>query len=396
MKKWLSVVAIVVLCLALSIGVACGEGEDEEGVKEVKFGNALPLSGIYGAVVGLPAMHAWELINEKIGEFTVAGETYRWKGIFEDNAWTGAGGVATATKLIFDDGVKMMHQSGADAAGAAQTICEESGVLMDISAAPLELLGPDKPHSFSLSPTYFVHTAPLFKYVSETYPEVERVVVAATDNAFGHSYGEPAIEAAEYFGYDVVGVEWLPLGTTEFLPVATKVMGMDPDFIVCDVLLLKTVRELGYEGRAAYISWHPSWIEHVTTEFGEGYIIYQPNPSGEDLHQAAKEFFVEIEDRYGDEPMQGPYFTAIIHTVLTEALKKAGTVDDIDTIIHTLQTETFDTWLGPMHFAGEELLGVNNMLLWPADIHEIRNGEYTLVYEMSADEAYELTVEVFK
>jgi hypothetical protein len=37
-KKWLSVAAIVALCLALVIGVACGGGEEEEGVKEVKFG----------------------------------------------------------------------------------------------------------------------------------------------------------------------------------------------------------------------------------------------------------------------------------------------------------------------------------------------------------------------
>ena len=64
MKKWLSVVAIVVLSLALVVGVACGGDEDEEeGVKEVKFGIGLPLSGFMGAVLGIPTQQGFELVK---------------------------------------------------------------------------------------------------------------------------------------------------------------------------------------------------------------------------------------------------------------------------------------------------------------------------------------------
>ncbi|GAI96684.1 unnamed protein product [marine sediment metagenome] len=131
------VVVFALLAILLLSTFACGGGGEEEGgVKEVKLGIGLPLSGFVGTVVGIPAMNAFELANEKIGEFTVAGQRYRWDLIIEDNLWTGAGGVATATKFIYEDGVKIMHQSGADAAGAAQTICEEAGVLMNMSTAP--------------------------------------------------------------------------------------------------------------------------------------------------------------------------------------------------------------------------------------------------------------------
>ena len=114
MKKWLPLTAIVVLCLALVVGVACGGEEEEEGVKEVKFGFGLPLSGIYGAALGIPAKQGLELAIEKIGEFTVAGERYKWNLIFEDNGWDSEGGVASATKLIFEDGVDIMSQIGGD------------------------------------------------------------------------------------------------------------------------------------------------------------------------------------------------------------------------------------------------------------------------------------------
>jgi len=395
MKMWLSVVAIVVLCLALVIGVAC-EGEEEEGVKEVKLGIGLPLSGLYGTLVGIPAMNAFELANEKIGEFTVAGERYRWDLIIEDNLWTGAGGVATATKFIFEDGVKMMHQSGADAAGAAQTICEESVVLMDMSTVPPELLGPDKPHSIQICPTYLVHTAVLFQWVTTAYPEVKTVAIAMDDTRFGHAVGEAANDAASYFGLEVVAMEWFPVGTAEFYPLATKLMDINPELVICPVLVLQPMREMGYEGHTAYIAWAELYGEYIGYENYQGAMIYQPNPYGADIPQEVRDFFIEIEERYGDEPSMGPYFTATILFVMTEVLKKAGTVDDVDRISETMRTETFDTWIGPVHFGGEELVGINNIMLWPGTVHEIRGEEYTLVFEMSADEAYELAVEVYK
>ena len=395
MKRWLSVVIIAFFYLALFIGVAC-KAEEAEEVKEVKFGWGLPLSGAAGALLGIPAKQALELANEWIGEFTVAGERYRWNLLIEDNMWTSAGGVATATKFIYEDGVKFMTQSGADAAGAAQTIVEESGVLMDTAAAPMEFFGPDEPHSIQISPTYLVDTPVLFKYVTTTYPEVKTIAIAMADSAFGHSVGEAAIDAAPYFGLDVVAVEWIPVGVTELYTLATKLVNINPDLIICDVVVLKSMRELGYKGRTAYISWGESYGEYIGYEYYQDAMIYQPNLYGVDLPHEVRAFFVELEQRYGGEPTQDPYFMATTLFLLTKVLEKAGTVDDMDRILETMHTETFDTWIGPVHFGGEELIGVNNIMLWPAAIHEIREEEYTPVFEMSADEAYELAVEVYK
>jgi ABC-type branched-subunit amino acid transport system substrate-binding protein len=393
MKKWPSVIAVVVLCLGLVIGIACGR-EEEAAVKEVKFGFGMPLSGLYG-IVGIPAMHTLELVNEKIGEFNVAGETYRWKLIFEDSKMTGAGGVATATKLIFDDGVKLMYQAGTDPAGAAQPICEQSGVIMDIGLASRELLGPDKPHSIQISPTFLVHTPVLFQYVTAAYPEVKTLAIALPDNAFGHANGEAAIDAAPYFGLDVVAVEWVPVGATELYPLATKLVNIDPDLIICDPPTLKPMREMGYKGRNAYPFFLKLYADYLGWEYYQGAMVYQPNPIGADLPQAVRDLAIEFEQRYGGEFSQFSYYASTILFVMTEVLKKAGTVDDVDRILETIHAETFDTWIGPVRFAGEELIGVNNIMLWPAKIHEIRGEENVLVFEMSPDEAYELAVEVY-
>ena len=134
MKRWPSIAALVVLCLALLIGIACGGGEDEEGVKKLKFGIGLPLTGVYAGFAGLPAKYGFELANDKIGEFEVGGERYRWELIFEDNGLSTAGGVASANKFIYEYDVDFMFQVGGDAGFAAAMTTEEIGMILDIAA----------------------------------------------------------------------------------------------------------------------------------------------------------------------------------------------------------------------------------------------------------------------
>jgi branched-chain amino acid transport system substrate-binding protein len=400
MNKWLSVAAIVVLGLALVIGVACGGGggEEEEGVKEVKFGLGLPLSGVSGAVIGLPAKQGIELAAETIGEFTVAGERYRWKVIVEDNEWTSAGGVATATKFIFDDGVKFMHQSGADAGMSAQTICEESGVLLDIAGGGLETFGPDKPHTFQTAPTYVVHTPVLFQWLTTAHPEVKRVAAVNADDKLGHMVADAFTESAEYFGLEVVANEFFPWGATEFYPLATKVVAADPDLVEIYPAMggFGDLREMGYEGLGA----HPVWGgtsagESTGWDNMQGWLVYQPNPFGE-MSQELRDFCDEFENRYGTEATLGAFHRATILIILTEALKKAGTVDDVDRIIEVLETETFDTWVGPIKYGGEGIIGIGHLALWPAYVAEISDHDYNIVYEMAPEEAEALAVEVYK
>lgn len=77
-------------------------------------------------------------------------------------------------------------------------------------------------------------------------------------------------------------------------------------------------------------------------------------------------------------------------------MQKAGTVDDVDKMMEVMWSEVyFDTGLGPMRFGGNELIGINNILLWPGLIHEIRGQDCVLVYEMTPDEAYDLACEVY-
>ena len=397
MKKRSSAVAIVILCLALVIGVACGGGETTREVKEVKFGFAAPLSGILGAMVGFPAEQGIELASEMIGEFTVAGERYRWNVICQDNGYTSAGGVASATEFIFQDGVKFMHQTGSDAALGAQPLCEETGVMLSISGAGVEAFGLDKPHTFQFSPTYMAHTPVLFQWLTTTHPEVETMAIAMGNDRTGYEIAEAAVTAAEYFGLEVVDVAYYDTAAMmEFYPLATKLVNKNPDLFIGNPLTLASMRELGWDGLAAFHGWNTPTAVLAGWDNVEGLLVYQPNPFGEELPLEVKDFAAEYEARYDEEFTMSSYYPATMLYVLTEALKQAGTVDDVDRVIEVLETETFGTWIVPLRFGGQELVGVNHLLMWPAPIAEIEDRDYHVIYEMSADEAETLAVEVYK
>ena len=399
MKRWFSAAAFVVLCLALVIGVACGGGEDGDGdggVKEVKFGIGLPIGGFMGTIIGLPAMRGGELARDTIGTFFVAGEEYRWKDIGEENNWTAAGGVASATKLIYQDGVKIMHQSGADAARAAQRLCEETGVLLDGSAG-IDFLSPDYPHSIYMAPSYETPFPVLFRWLTQAHPELETVAIVRGDDLTGHGEADAAEKAAEYYGFDVVAKEFLPSGTTEFYPLAARVVDKDPDFLVGSVLVLLPMRELGWDGLAGESLWGTALAEYAGWDNVQGQLTWLNAPFGDELPQPIKDFVTEYEERY-DEECGGPQmWSLIINEVWTDMLREAGTVDDVDQMLATIEAGTyFDTSLGPLRFMGEELVGINHLLVWPVWILEIQGQEPQIVEWVDPDEVYELALEILK
>ena len=392
------VVIFALLAILLLSTLACGgggEGEDEGGVNEVKLGIGAPLIGVFGAVIGIATQQGFELANDYIGEFTVAGQSYKWDLIFEDSGIGAEGGVASATKLIFEDDVKIMTQVYGDPGLAAQTICEQSGVILFTSALPLEAFGPDKPHTFLGVTPSELPAATLMKYISEAYPEVETASAITWDTVTGRILTEAVAEAAEYYGIEWLETEYYPPGTTEFYPIAAKMASKNPDLCYVNFGSLLPLHEMGWDGITFYSLWYTAYGEQVGWDNIQGHLSQYPEPYGEDLPELVKEMAAEYQQRHNVEFSLMPFYYAIQLYYLTAALEKAGTVDDVDQIIATLETETFDTPIGPVWFGFEELYGIGHTLVMPCWVGEIRDREYQRVFEVSTDEADALTLEIF-
>jgi len=396
MKKWLSVAAVVVLCLALVIGIACGGGDgDEEGVKKLKFGIGVPMTGAGGAVAGLPFKWSLEMAEEKIGEFEVGGERYVWDFIVEDDQCNVAGGHASANKLIYDHGVDFIEYNCSDSGLAAAMITEEIGMINIIGNCSLFDVGPDLPHTFVNILIYDLDTPALFDYIAKEHPEVKRVAVIYNEMKSGLALRDAAKACCDYYGLEVKSAT-TPELVVEYYPVATKLMAYDPDLVIGSLSLFKVMWELGYEGLSASNWWSEAGHGAVPWDKAAGKtFVYQPHPMPEPWPEVAP-WAVEYEDRYGVEVQPGILFGLLLPDYMTQALEKAGTVTDMDRIIEVLETETFDTAVGPLHFGGEEIIGIPRILMQPQPIWKVVGpGEYEVVAQYTAEELEELANEIY-
>jgi len=401
MKKWLSLAAIVVLALALVIGVACGGGgeEEEEGVTEIELGHAAPLSGIMGAVAGIPAGMAIDLLVEQIGVFDVGGKQCRWKIIHEDNEGASAsGGVATTTKFIYTDHVDIVTQAGV-AAMTAQTLCEENGVIIDMGSAPFESFGADCPHSIQSGPSVFTHVAAFYDWLAQEHPEVKRIVVVASDDPLTIAFAE-AFESNmhEYFGFERE-IVWTAL-MAEPYPVATNVMTLDPDLVIASTQTVDIMWDMGYEGLSAVYGgiMTESYLEEAGWNDCKGLLLFFPECFGaEEVWPEAVAFAREFEARYGVEMQTVAFWGVIVQEAMTAVLQAAGTVDDTEKIMETVHSRTvLDSMVGPVYYGGEAFVGVNCLLMWPTAIWEIvGEREYELLDYYTPEEGEAIAAEAW-
>ena len=400
MKSWLSVAAMVVLCLALVVGVACGGGEEEEeGVTEIKLGHAAPQTGIMGAVAGVPGQRGIELMADQIGVFEVGGNQYRWKPIYEDNQGASAsGGMASTTKLIYTDNVDIIVQEGA-AAMASQTLCEESGVIIDMGSATFDAYGPDHPYSVQSGPCFTALVAPFYDWLAKEHPEVERIVVVSFDDPLMIAYAE-AFESNihEYFGFELKIIR-TPLGA-EAYPIATAAMTEDADLVIAMPVYLDVMWDMGYEGLAA--SYGPLGNQTQLEDAGwndcEGLMFFYPEWYGADeVWPEAVAFATDYEARYSVEMDTIGLSSGILLQALTGALKQAGTIDDTDKIMEAVYSGTpIDSIVGPVYYGGEAFVGVNCLVIYPVAILEVvGEREYGLLEYYTPEEAEAIAVEAW-
>jgi ABC-type branched-subunit amino acid transport system substrate-binding protein len=404
MKRWLSLAAIAVLCMALVVGVACGGGggEEEEGVTEIKIGIGLALSGLMGALVGGEAKQGYELAAERIGVFEVGGKQYRWKTIFEDNLSCSAeGGLATTTKFIYDDDVDFIIQSG-PAAMVSQTLCEESGVFLDAGTATFDAFGPDHPYTTQSGPPIHPQIAAFYDWLAKEHPEVERITVVLMEDPIAVAFAE-AYESNmhEYFGFEREIIS-LPMGTTEYYPTATAVMADEPDLVISSpgTLLLEAMWDMGYEGLAA--QYGPIMDQSLFGNLGwdkcKGVMFFYPEWYGADeLWPEAVAVAGEYEARFGTEMGTMAFAPVILLEALTGAIQEAGTVDDLGRIMETVQSRvTFDSIIGPVYYGGEDFVGINCILMTPVAIWEVAGErEYELLEYYTPEEAEAIAVEAW-
>ncbi len=224
----------------------------------IKLGVSAPMSGaaaVWGLGMEWLAKEAAKQVNES-GGVKVGGKSYRFEVVAYDNKYNAAEGTKVAQTLLNRDDIRYVVGSvGTAPVMALQSLSERKGALLFTTAWGSSIKGPNFPLTFTQINTPAEVIPPLYGYVKQENPAIKTVAMLNPNDATGKETEVVARKIWESLGVKVVSSDWYERGTTEFQPIAAKIVGLKPDVIDLGTappgdsgVVFKEIKVLGWNG----------------------------------------------------------------------------------------------------------------------------------------------------
>jgi len=356
--------------------------------KEIKVGVALGLSGAGSeslalTVDGIKAAADW--INDQ-GGLTINGEKYIVKPVVEDIKMTPDGTTAAANKLVFEDKVSYIIGPPIPPFKAALSAITEPNKVLRIDTSgpgsPGEL-GSDKPYTFATLVSAAIQGM-VFDQLVATYPEAKTVALICPEDPGAIEMLVAATKEAEARGLKVVAEEYYPFGTDDFYPVLTKLLAAKPDvlyqgagFAAWIGSILKQSRELGFEGPVidAASPGDLYVIRDIAGQYATDFLDSNYDLSSAEMTPMIKEICDMISTNFKVDPKLEHILGWEALWALTQGIEKAQSLDST-AVAKALETmDTIETPFGTGKMEGTATYGTNHVLVRPAALATLMNGE---------------------
>ncbi len=353
--------------------------------KELVVGGNFPLSGP-AATLGIAAQravdHAAEVINQK--GFTVGGEQYVIKPVLFDSKYVPAESLSNLEKMLAQ-GIKFIMSTGALTSVPLVEKTTESKVLqMTVASGSTHLTSPKYPLSFRAA---FCDEAAfaLYPWLAKDYKQIKTMALLDPSDETGFVEADTRARVAKNVGFKVVSNEFFKRGSTDYYPMATRLLAAKPDLIDLggtagrdQGLAVKALRELGYKGLivASYVD--PAALAEIAgKDAAEGVILN--NSLTEPTNPRAKEVGDWYEKKYGDKAPGVFYDQYDPLFMLVEAVKKANSVDPVK-VAEALRTIRMPSVFGDMYVDLESVYGLKSNFCRPVPMGIMKNGKPTHLF----------------
>ena len=247
-KKFMAVISVV------GAG-AFGAGAHADEM--IKLGVSVPMTGSganWGKGSEFMCKKAAQEIKEA-GGIKVKGAAYNIDCLVYDNKYTAAEGTKVAQTLINRDGVKYMFVFGTPPLLAAQALTERQGVLLFNATWAMNSKGPKFPLSFSNTNSVLEIVPAVIGYVAKANPNAKTVVLLNVHDSSGTDAEAVSRPTWEKAGVKVLTSDYFERGTTEFQPIAVRLLSLKPDIVDLSTTpladagqIFKELDTLGFKG----------------------------------------------------------------------------------------------------------------------------------------------------
>ncbi|WP_084648143.1 ABC transporter substrate-binding protein [Paracoccus sp. J39] len=352
---------------------------------EVKLGAVGPLSGA-AAAWGLAAKDGAEfaaaLVNKE-GGLPLGDEKCQVKVVSFDSQYTAAGGSAGANFLESNGIHATVGPVGSPETTGFRPVAARSGIVNFSPSYMRDVITPEFPLAFHALQAPITWGPILIPRAKEQFGFDSVMVIAPNDQGgtdasgvLAKMYTEAGAKATE---------EYYQRGTTDFSPLATRIMRQNPGAVEVSTvppgdtaILVKQLLEAGYDGTIgslgggglAPIVEGAGSIEDLTNVY---WLEVSPSDAPQILKM--KEDFKQLMGR--DAPVN-PLFPvlAISAEVILDGISKAGTDQDGEKIAEALRGMTPKSrYMGEAGWRGKTEYGINQEVTFPPGLGMIVDGE---------------------
>ena len=380
--------------------VAVGAGTGAQAANEtLKIGFVGVTSGPAAAwgisnVRSMQARAAW--INE-MGGVEIGGTTYDVEIVTFDDQKDPKRAIAGMEKMA-QEGIRyVVGPNVDDGAAAVRPVAEQSGIIYFPYAFPKELYSPPASNAVLGMVASYQSGPAIYKHLKENMG-VKTVAFISANESDPLSQRSDGIAAANALGLEVVSDSiTYQVDTTDFTPVITPVVKVNPDLLVLSGVapanapqIIRSARELGFQG---LISTETAQDATVLMEgagsLADGFISVGGASTPEIASDAMNEFvdrYTKMFGEYNDESNTKVYALEYI----IETLKaNPAAIDDVEEF-----KKTMDTFSAPnpymkgdaqLKYVGMSSFGQRRQVAVPLVVNEYRDGKFETLFVAEVD-----------
>jgi len=404
---------MVLVLVVLTLPVACAKPSPpptptpEKPAQTLVIGNMAPLQTKEGVQIKNWLQLLADRLNEK-GGLVVKGQRYNVKVITYDDQYSADAGKACAERLVYQDKVKHIVCMWASAPLIATlSVTEPNKVFVIGDGSTEKTLDPSIKYFHRVPTITFIQgmTAKRFEWWKSLGLPATCVVIDRDDET-GRAEAGRLETAYKVLGAEVLGVLFYPRGTTDFTPVATKMMSLNPGFVdtgttnIESFPLCKAIYEAGYRGGINYNNISGTWkeiVEKISPKALEKATFALKDPR---VYCQKDEEVMELTRAY--EQRYGLWETDAVNWVVSwfafiDAVKKADSLDP-DDLCKALEGMTFKALTTGLEYTFIPRPDLRNIRTVDdcADswIATFPAGELTPMLHVSAKENFEATIKI--
>jgi branched-chain amino acid transport system substrate-binding protein len=224
-------------------------------------------------------------------------------------------------------------------------------------------------------------------------PKPATVAILSADDGFSKAVADAARTTSQQLGFQVVGNETFPEGSTDVSSQLTSVRGANPDVIVGSVhvaegiAIVKQASELGVRPKGIAETVAPPTPDFTKTlgplaNGALGSSQWTRTVSGQDKYfGTAKDYDAAIQQRFGHAPDYHDAEASAACLAMVLAVQKAGSTD-ADKVRDAMAGLNTDSFFGHIQF---DQTGQNSTK--PMQVIQIQNGKAVTVWPTSGAEA---------